>query len=281
MKIIDFLKNTLAFCLKNKRLRYFFINNISLRTNEISCLISNNRSFFVNEFNTYPSIINNGYRHIERAIEFVNFFNFDFKNTIIDIGAAEGVIALKFSQAFPEAIVFVFEPIKNTFEILLRNTSSNHKVITVNKALGNSHEEKIIHIAHRITSSSIFDIEKDIENNYFAEQLRYESDEEITVSRLDDEIPSETIVNIIKIDVQGFELEVLKGAEQTLKRTCLVVLEMQNHNLYNKAPKYYELDEYLRNNGFELYDIIPSLREDYKLYEWDSIYINKKILENK
>lgn len=281
MKLINLLKEPLLFCLKNKRLRYFFINNISFRTNEITFLISRNRSLFVNECNTYPSLINNGYMHVERAIEFVNFFNLDLKNAIIDIGAAEGVIALKFSQAFPEATIFAYEPIKNTFEVLQYNTGSNPKVIPINRALGNSHEEKIIHIAHRITSSSIFDIEKEIENKYFAEQLHYETDEKITVSRLDDEIASTTLVNIIKIDVQGYELEVLKGAGQTLKRTNLVVLEMQNHNLYNKAPKYYELDEHLRNNGFELYDIIPSLREDHKLYEWDSVYINKKILKNK
>lgn len=267
---------SLNICFKSQHFKHFFNIFLKHRPDLIYSIVEANRDIIITQSNTYPSIINNGYRHIERVIEYVNLFSLDLKNAVIDIGAAEGVIAMKFSQAFPEAAIFAFEPIKNTFKVLQQNTGSNTKVIAINKALGNSHEEKIIHIAQRITSSSIFDIEKDIKNKFFAEQLHYETDEIITISRLDDEISSEIFVNIIKIDVQGYELEVLRGAEQTLKRTSLVVLEMQNHNLYNNAPKYYELDEHLRNSGFELYDIIPSLREDHKLYEWDSIYINNE-----
>ena len=95
---------------------------------------------------------------------------------------------------------------------------------------------------------------------------------------MDKEIPSDAKVGILKLDVQGFELEVLIGGSNTLKNTSIIVLEMNNHDGYLGSPKYYEIDEYLRNNGFVLYDIFPSQKNFGQLTEWDTIYINKSVL---
>ncbi len=82
----------------------------------------------------------------------------------------------------------------------------------------------------------------------------------------------------MKLDVQGHELEVLKGAVNTLKNTAIVVAEMSNHHNYKGAPLYYDIDEFLRRNNFSLYDQCLSLKEDGKLLEWDGIYVNNNLL---
>ena len=256
----------------------FMARNMKLNESTAEIFIKNNPEIFKQQLYQYPSAINNGYRHIERVIDLANYFKLNSKSTIIDIGAAEGVISQMFSEAFPLATIYAFEPINITFNTLKKNTAANKKIIAINKAIGNSIEERTIHVAERITSSSIFEIQKNIKNSYFASNLNHKQDENIRIVMLDDEIADIPEINIIKIDVQGFELEALKGARLTLQKTNIVLLEMQNHELYNRAPKYYELDEYLRKNNFELFDMIPSIRQDEMLYEWDGIYVNKKLL---
>lgn len=269
--------NLLRFCTQNPYVLNFIIRNLRYNSYSADLIIRNNRKLFIDICDQFPSAINNGFRHIERAIYFSKLFKLPETNLLIDVGASDGVISSLFSEAYPEATIFAFEPIKSAFTILQQNVKEKLRIVPVNKALGNTHEERILHISESITSSSILEIEDVIKNKYLAEQLKNKSEEKIVISRLDDEIPEEINVNILKIDVQGYELEVLKGAELTLKRTKLVVLEMQNHNNYINAPKYFILDEYLRKSGFQLYDIVPSLREDNKLYEWDGIYLNENI----
>ena len=264
----------LRFCTKNQKILNFILKNLRFTTNTADLIIRNNRKIFMEICDQFPSEINNGFRHIDRVLYIAKLNKLPGANIIIDIGAADGEISLLFSKAYPEAIIYAFEPIKSAFTNLYQNVKENPHILPVNKALGNTNGERIIHISESIRSSSIFEIENDIKNTYLAEQLKYKRDEKINISRLDNEIPQDINVNIVKIDVQGYELEVLKGAKLTLLRTKLVVLEMQNHDHYIDAPKYFILDEYLRKSGFQLYDIIPSIREGNKLYEWDGIYIN-------
>ena len=131
---------------------------------------------------------------------------------------------------------------------------------------------------NRITSSSILPPSQNIEGDFLKDALIKKEEIEIDIIRLDDEISIEKEIALLKIDVQGYELEVLKGATETLKRTSFITLELSNHQSYEGAPLYYELDEYLRNNGFKLYDMIISIRNNGMASEWDAIYINKNLL---
>lgn len=231
------------------------------------------------EYFSYPSVFNQGYLHIDRVTHLARCFKLDEKNCILDVGAADGITPEMFSKAFPESVVYAFEPIPSTFQQLHNRVSANKKIVSINKGLSSKEGQMTIHLASRITSSSLYEIEKNIANKFFAENIKDAGSEQVSLSTLDREIPFGLNINIFKMDVQGYELEVLKGGHDTLKRTAIVLLEMQNHELYVGAPKYFELDSYLRERGFELYDIIPSIRQDNKLYEWDSIYINKNILK--
>jgi len=226
----------------------------------------------------YPSAINYGYRHIDKTMELCSYFNLNINNSIIDVGAANGIISINYAKKYKLAKIYSFEPIQSTYKILFNEIQQYQNIIGINKGLGNQSKTIKINKVKNITSSSIYNIKNEIENKFFSDYLEKNGSESIVLSTLDKEIPADEIINILKIDVQGYELEVLKGGIKTLKHTNIIVLEMQNHELYIGAPKYYALDEYLRKINFILYDIIPSVRKDKKLYEWDSIYINNKLL---
>jgi FkbM family methyltransferase len=225
----------------------------------------------------YPSVINNGYLHLEKTIELAHFFGLGPDNAIVDIGGADGNTSIIFSKAFGKANIYVFEPIESAYSVLRENVKDYPNIIAVNKGLGSREGRLNIHLAKRTTASSLFQMEKQIADPFFSENLTEKGVEEVEISTLDKELPADIQVNIIKIDVQGYELEVLRGGMQTLKRTDIVLLEMQNHKLYRDAPEYYDLDKFLRENDFSLYDIVPSIKLSKKLYEWDSIYVNRRI----
>lgn len=258
------LDKTANFLVRKERFRDLFLDK--------------SREKLYKEYFAYPSHFNNGYMHIERVIEIAKKEAAEGmdKKIIVDAGAASGIITTIFFQHFPSDNIYSFEPVQNTFQTLLKRVNGISGIHTRNKALGNSNCTMQINKASRITSSSLFPIDTNISNDFLSVNLKADGDEMISVAKMDDELPSFSEVRIIKIDVQGYELEVLKGGVETLKRTHFILLEMQNHESYIGAPKYYDLDNFLRIRGFELFDIIPSIRLDDKLYEWDAIYRNKK-----
>ena len=221
--------------------------------------------------------VNGGYLHIERASEYIAFFNLPANGIIFDVGGGIGATSKLFSKALPKSEIHVFEPIKNNLAKIQAFCSSCKNITYHNIALGNDNLEQEINVTNNVTSSSLLDIEENIDSQFFADSLNKKDSEKIQVRRLDDLSLAKNI-NILKIDTQGFELEVLKGAVNNLQNINIVVLELANHQFYKGAPQYHEIDQFFRENNFELYDMIPGIMRERKLYEWDSIYVNKKIL---
>jgi len=238
----------------------------------------NNRNLLLKEAYTYPSIVNNGYLHIERCIYLCRALNLLKKRGIVvDAGAANGVISIMLAEKFANSIIYAFEPVNSTFEELKKNIGNRKSIRVFNCGLGNSVEKKEIHLAHRITSSSLFEFNKQIKDEFLAQSVAKIGSQMIEINTLDNLLPPNEDVLLIKLDVQGHELEILKGAEKTLKRTAVIITEMQNHDLYLGAPQYFEIDNFLAKHGFVLHDIVPSIRKNNKLYEWDAIYVNRRI----
>ncbi len=218
------------------------------------------------------------YPHIEKSSEIAHKYSFS-KDLIVDIGGARGYTAYLFHKFQPASTIMVFEPLAENIPLIRNQLQGINNVHIIEKALGNESGEKIINKSTRITSSSLLEFESNIDSNYMKDALKENNTENIIISRLDDELQSVEKVGIIKIDVQGYEIEVLKGATNTLAKTALVVVEVSNHHVYKNAPMYYDVDELLRNNGFELYDNCLTFKENGRLREWDAIYLNSKLLK--
>ncbi|RZK39270.1 MAG: FkbM family methyltransferase [Pedobacter sp.] len=127
-------------------------------------------------------------------------------DNIFDVGANIGQTALGFAQAFPYSTIFSFEPVLQTFEILKKNTSKFSKIKTNNIALGQykqvlsiiNHEDSEINSLKRTTS---FENEKSTSIQVLTGQSFCE---ENNIRKID----------ILKIDVEGFEMEVLMGFDE-------------------------------------------------------------------
>lgn len=136
------------------------------------------------------------------------------KRVCLDVGAHVGIATVHFAKHFNQ--VFSFEPVKETFECLIKNTSSLPNVTIFNKAVSNKEEQIYIEINPTNTGNSV---PAKIGN----EVLWSTPIKAITL----DSLPFAD-VDLIKIDVEGFEAFVLQGAETLIRRNKpIIILEVK------------------------------------------------------
>jgi FkbM family methyltransferase len=214
------------------------------------------------------------YLHIEKACKILQEIH-PSEQMIVDVGGADGTTAGIFLQQLPSAKVIVFEPLKENLEQLKMRFLLEPRVQIIDKAVGSKVGQAMLHQAQRNTASSLYPLNQNIRDGIFSTILEETGKIPISITTLDEVFKDYQSIGILKLDVQGFELEVLKGATACLKNTTIIVLEVNNHDGYIGAPKYYLLDEFLRNAHFTLFDIFPSTKDaNGQLKEWDVIYIN-------
>lgn len=171
--------------------------------------------------------------------------------TIIDVGANVGQSALKFHTIFPDSFIYCFEPIKKCYEKLEENLKSlqNHK--SYNLALGSKKEKSVIHLNEFDPSSSILRM-TDIHKNAFPFAINT-IEETIEIDTLDNIFHNTELAKniLLKIDVQGYEKEVLLGAQETLKDISLIIIEISFLELYAGSSNFAIIYKMLEKDGFE------------------------------
>ena len=175
-------------------------------------------------------------------------------STIVDVGAHHGQFALISRICHPSAKIYSFEPYPKSaqkFTKILRADSNVKLFIT---ALGDRADTVMLNVTNRSDSSSI--MEPTLQNEIFPGTHKVTS-EKITISALTDVISDEEIIcpALLKIDVQGFELEVLKGALPKLSKFHYVLVEVSFIELYEEQPLAHKVDDLLRKNNFILRSI--------------------------
>lgn len=188
---------------------------------------------------------------------------------IVDVGAYDGDSALFFSGMFPGKTIVGFEANPTTFSRAKQNIKSFPNIDIVNVALSSEPGEMDFFITDDAVSSSLF---KPAENREFVQEKRIK----VPATTLDQALSETEAILLLKLDVQGAELNILKGGQKTLLRTKLVLTEMLNAELYDGACRYYEVDEYLRAAGFQIFSIITSYNNEGTKY-FDVLYINRAL----
>jgi hypothetical protein len=82
-------------------------------------------------------------------------------------------------------------------------------------------------------------------------------------------------IDYLKIDTQGFEAEVLKGASDALNITSNIEIELTFVNYYNKKTNFLEI-EFLIDNKFEIFSILPRYNLNNFQLKWCDVIYKKK-----
>ena len=171
--------------------------------------------------------------------------------TIFDVGANGGSVALNFGRVFPSARIFCFEPIAGTFAQLQSNTRRHRQINCFQLAIGASAGEVEIHL------------QEESELNSLVPELnadpRCKRTERVTVDTLDNFCSKQGVsrIDFLKIDTEGFDLEVLRGAEGLLGNKCVRLVFAEVGVIRNdRRYVYFEsLKQHLEARGYLLHGI--------------------------
>jgi FkbM family methyltransferase len=172
---------------------------------------------------------------------------------VLDVGASAGMYARQLRRLGFAGRIVSFEPLSGAFAQLELAAGGDPLWECRRAALGSFDGGAEINVAGNSTSSSLLEMEeRQLES---APEARYVGTEEVTVARLDSiwpELVKEGDRVYLKLDVQGFELEALRGAEGSLPGISCVQAELSFVPLYEGSPGYLELISHLGERGFRL-----------------------------
>ena len=172
--------------------------------------------------------------------------------TVVDIGANRGQFALAVRRWAPQARVVAFEPLAVPATRFRKVFQDDSRVMFHQAAIGPEGGEAIIHVSAADDSSSLLPISP-LQQRLFpgTGEVRTET---IKVGRLADFVSAKEIAGpaLLKLDVQGFELEALHGCEDLLECFACVYAECSFVELYEGQALADEIIAWLREQGFKL-----------------------------
>jgi len=187
---------------------------------------------------------------------------------IVDVGAFKGTWTTECMNVCPDAQYLLIDPLPSNRPALRELCSRHPNVSAWFGAAGSENGELAIH-SHADQSSPLVAVEKS-----------WRSTESIVVPvrTLDSFLGSGEITppQFIKADVQGYELEVLRGASEALTSTDAVLLEVSFRELYERQPLAHEVIAYLGTRDFVIADVCTYAQAaDGSLEQADLLFLRK------
>lgn len=199
-------------------------------------------------------------------------------NYVLDIGANIGEFSDLLKKIFPECAFQLIEPNKDLNNILEKKGYNFHNLLLYKE------KDKKVKLyfedsGNTTTGNSIYK-----ENSRHYEQNKFK----LFTTHILDELKTPDIIDLIKIDVQGAEIDVFKGGIQTLKKTKFILVETSLVQYNLDAPLEKNVIEFLSNNSFSSYIEFDrhiwndSNLNNYNLkigdvFQRDLLFINNKV----
>lgn len=172
---------------------------------------------------------------------------------VLDVGASRGYYALSLRAAGYHGAIVSFEPLPESFRVLQQHAQGDAAWNLERVALGSADREADIHVAGNAVSSSLLPMAE--RHLAAAPQARYVADEHVHLARLDTVagpyVSADTRA-YLKMDVQGYEDQVLLGATEILSRVILIESELSLCQLYDGQMLCVDMIGFLARLGYDL-----------------------------
>ncbi len=202
---------------------------------------------------------------------------------IIDGGAYKGDFSIEIAKAFPASTIYAFEPQIDSFRLLQSNTQHLTRVRPIRRAIGKDTGRAALYINMSPLTNSLLGNSASAEY-YFKGVNDSVCREEVDVVALADfmEEYSLSYVDIVKLDLQGYELPALMGLGEQARTVKLFYLEVSFVQIYKDAALFSDIESYLRDKGFSFYQFYGLVRSpiDGRLLYGDALFINSHLLKS-
>lgn len=175
---------------------------------------------------------------------------------ILEAGAHNGSDTLEIAEFWPEAQIYAFEPVPAAFNALCERTRPyGRRVTCFQLGLGPAKNKMTMHLsgdgsAGNCQSSSLLAPVSAHEKEFAF--VEFGNNVDVDVTTIDTWALENSIqaVDFLRLDLQGFEIEALRGAAHILTTAKAVQLEVSNVRLYENAPLYPTVTTWMRAAGF-------------------------------
>jgi FkbM family methyltransferase len=197
-------------------------------------------------------------------------------NLVLDAGANEGQFVQEVRAFYPGEI-HSFEPVASVFAKLAKAASSDTNWHVHQYALGSQESVRSINVSNRTVFSSMLKT-----NDYCSRQfgnLSLGTREEVVAVRRLDNVLNEIIPKIegkrifLKMDTQGFDLEVFAGLGDALSYVCALQSEVSLVPIYEGIPHWLETISAYEKKGFGVVGMFPVVRDSNRVIEYDCVLV--------
>lgn len=198
---------------------------------------------------------------------------------VVDIGANTGQWLSALQKLVRIERAEVFEPNPEAFEMLRSRLGHNANYSFHRNALGMKAGVSTLHVTCESSLASLLPPSKLLEEQYADCNARVVDEIQVPVTTLDAVLPGDGAIDLLKIDVQGFERPVLLGGVNTLSRTRALLIEMNFVSHYEGDDSFASLTDLLTGQfGFEFWDMSwPHRGPDGRALWSDAVFVNPKM----
>jgi FkbM family methyltransferase len=186
--------------------------------------------------------------HID-SLELLELLKSRPPTTIFDVGANVGTWTLLAKAIFPRTAIHCFEPLAMHQAALARAVGGLSDVTLHNVALGAEAESRDINVCSFSDASSFLEFTAE---GKLLQGLEMVANERLEVAVLDEYVSAHSLPlpDLIKLDVQGYELQVLKGAERCLQHAQAIIAEVSFRELYKGQSLFNDVVEFCARHKF-------------------------------
>jgi FkbM family methyltransferase len=192
--------------------------------------------------------------------------------TVVDVGAAFGEFSRQCFAVFPNAAYLLVEPLEEYRPNLDRLKADIPHASVVWAAAAGHEGMRDINVHRDLVGSSLYMEQEDSAVNGTPRRVR-------TVS-LDDVVGSHRLEPpyLLKVDVQGAELDVLSGGESVLRHVEWAMLEVSFFEFFKEAGQFEDVFEFMRSRGFVVYDLLEPLYRplDGALSQVNAVFVRRE-----
>jgi FkbM family methyltransferase len=236
-----------------------------------------------NHFGLQIRRVDRGVSYVDPYVEQCRLLEKHRVEVIFEVGAADGRDCLRFAELFPTAQVHAFEPVPASFSKLQeRIVTAENRIKIVNVALSDTLGTATFNLAQWDDASSLFQANQT--GSTFDEYSMAREIIEVKTDTIDNYCQTVGIdrIDLLKMDAQGAELNILKGAKNTLSKSPipLIYSEVSFLNLYEGGAPFDVLTTYLRTHGYQLHNLYGLVTNQKGQLAWgDAIFVHQKLLE--
>lgn len=189
-------------------------------------------------------------RILGKRIDLIKKYKIDL---ILDVGAGSGGYGRIMRSIGYKGNIISFEPLKKSFDALQRYTKKDKKWAAINYAVGEKSGEAYLNVAGNLDSSSILTMSDiHVDSSPSSKNIRAERVEVRELDSFLDYYNRGSRGILLKIDTQGYEEMVLKGAIKSLPLIRGIQVEMSFAELYKGQMLFDEMKSTLEGLGFTL-----------------------------